>query len=72
MTKVILIAMALALGACSQSDTQKVRSELKTSGEELKKEVKSDAELAKREAIKAGHQAREEAQKVKKDLNSKN
>jgi hypothetical protein len=57
----VLFAIAVALGACSQSDTDKVRSELKTSGDQLKKEVKSDAEMAKREA-----------QKVKKDLNSKN
>ena len=61
MNRVVLFAIAVALGACSQTDTDKVRSELKTSGDQLKKEVKSDAEMAKREA-----------QKVKKDLNSKN
>jgi hypothetical protein len=70
--KIVLVGVALALGACSQSDTQKVRSELKTSGEELKKELKSDAAAAKQEAIKAGHEAREEAEKAKKDLNHPN
>jgi hypothetical protein len=67
-----LIAMAVALGACSRSDTQQVRQELKTSGEELKKELKSDARVAKQEAIKAGHEARAEAEKAKKDLNHPN
>jgi hypothetical protein len=70
--KIWLVGIALALGACSQSDTDKVRSELKTSGEQLKKEVKSDAEVAKRDAIKAGHEAKSEAQKVKRDLDGKN
>ncbi len=72
MKKFALIAIALGLGACSQSDTQQVRSELKTSGDELKKELKSDAHVAKQEAIKAGHEAREEAGKAKQKLDHPN
>ncbi len=72
MKKIGLLAFALVLGACSRSDTEQVRQELKTSGDELKKEVRSDAQVVKREAIKAGHEAREQAEKAKRDLNTKN
>jgi hypothetical protein len=68
--KIGLLAFALVLGACSRSDTEQVRQELKTSGDE--KEVRSDAQVVKREAIKAGHEAREQAEKAKRDLNTKN
>lgn len=72
MNKTWLITLTLLSSACSQSETEQARHNLKTSGEELKKEIKSDARAIKKEAVKAGHQARDEARKATKELDNKN
>jgi len=68
--KLGFLVVVLFLGACTQSDTEHARRQLKTSGEELKKELKSDGRVLKQEAHKAAQELRNEAGKAKRDLNA--
>ena len=65
---ICVLALVVALGACSPHDEQQTRQDLHKSGEAVKKELKNDAAFLKEEALKARAETQKGVKKLKKDM----